>query len=63
MRESINDGRDNTGVVLRQKAEDEGYQRYKHLCYRNLAIEAALAFVLSLLLSFLFKAAEIGGAR
>lgn len=55
MRERINYRRDNTGVVLRQKAEDEGYQRYKHLCYRNLAIEAALAFVLGLLLSFLFK--------
>ena len=55
MRERINYRRDNTGVVLRQKAEDEGYQRYKHLCYRNLAIEAALSFVLGLLLAFLFK--------
>ena len=42
-------------VVLRQKAEDESYKRYKHLCYRNLAIEAALSFVLGLLFAFLLK--------
>lgn len=55
MRESGDYRGDDSGVVFDQEAKEESYKRYKHLCYRNLAIEAALAFVLGLLFAFLFK--------
>lgn len=55
MRESGDYRGDDSGVVFGQEAKEESYKRYKHLCYRNLAIEAALSFVLGLLLAFLFK--------
>ena len=47
--------RDKAGIVLYYKSQEEGYKRYKHLCYRNLILEAALTFLLGLALAFLLK--------
>lgn len=55
MRESRNYRGDDSGVVFDQEAKEESYKRYKHLYYRNLAIEAAFSFVLGLLFAFLLK--------
>ena len=41
----------NAGKVLRKDAKDERYKRYKHLCYRNLLLKSALAFLLGILFS------------
>lgn len=46
--------RDKTGIMLYYQAQDEGYRRYKHLCYRNLILEALLAFCLGICASCLF---------
>ena len=40
-----------TGKVLHEDAQDERYKRYKHLCYRNLLLKSALAFLLGILFS------------
>jgi len=45
---------DKAGIMLYYQAEDEGYRRYKHLCYRNLILEALLTFGLGLFAAFLF---------
>lgn len=47
--------RDKAGIVLYYKTQDEGYKRYKHLRYRNLILEALLAFGLGLLAAFGLK--------
>lgn len=47
--------RDKAGIVLYYKTQNESYKRYKHLRYRNLILETALAFILGLLLAGLFK--------
>lgn len=39
-----------TDAELYYQSQDESYRRYKHLCYRNLILEFALAFFLGLLL-------------
>lgn len=44
--------RDKAGIVLYYEAQDEGYKRYKYLCYRNLILESLLAFGLGLLTAF-----------
>lgn len=44
-----------TGKMFYQQAEDESYRRYKHLCYRNLILEALLSFGLGLLIMYLLK--------
>lgn len=46
-------GRDKAGIMLYYKAQDESYKRYKHLCYRNLILEASLTFILGLLFGFI----------
>lgn len=45
----------NPGEMFCYQAQDEGYKRYKHLCYRNLILEALLAFILGLLTAYFFK--------
>lgn len=47
--------RDKAGIMLYYKTQKESYKRYKHLCYRNLILESALAFILGLFLAVLFK--------
>ena len=39
-----------TGKVFHEDAKDERYKRYKHLCYRDLLLKSALAFLLGFLL-------------
>ena len=39
---------DKSGIVLYYESQDESYKRYKHLCYRNLILEALLAFIFGL---------------
>lgn len=41
----------NAGKVLHEDAQDERYKRYKHLCYRNLLLKSAFAFLLGILFS------------
>lgn len=41
--------------VLYYEAQDERYQRHKRLQYRNLAIQAAVAFALGVLIGFVVK--------
>lgn len=50
MQNSQNDLSD-TGKVLHEDAKDERYKRYKHLCYRDLLLKSALAFLLGILFS------------
>lgn len=50
-REPLEDARE----VLNEQAEDEGYNRYKSLCYQNLILEALLGFLIGILLAFLFS--------
>lgn len=38
------------GKVIYYDAQDERYKRYKHLCYRDLLLKSALAFLLGFLL-------------
>ena len=40
-----------TGKVFHEDAKDERYKRYKHLCYRDLLLKSALAFLLGILFS------------
>ena len=47
--------RDPAGVKLYYQAQEEGYKRYKHLCYRHLILKSLLAFSLGLVLSFLIQ--------
>ena len=47
--------RDKAGIMLYYKSQNESYKRYKHLCYRNLILEAALSFILGLLTVCFFK--------
>lgn len=47
--------RDKARIMLYYETQDEGYKRYKHLCYRNLILEALLAFPLGVLLCALLK--------
>ncbi len=49
----LRDESDETGKMLYYEAQDEGYKRYKHLRYRQLILESALAFVLGLLVAFI----------
>lgn len=44
---------DNTNEVFSNEADDKEYKIYKKRCYRNLVVEALLAFVLGSLLRFL----------
>ena len=37
------------------EAEDESYKRYKHRCYRNLVLEALLAFTLGMIVKAIFE--------
>lgn len=46
---------DKAGIVLHYQSEDEGYRRYKYLCYRNLILEALLSFCLGLFLIALLR--------
>ena len=43
---------DKAGIMLYYESQDEGYKRYKHRCYRNLILEALLAFALGILCAF-----------
>ena len=47
--------RDQAGIMLYYQAQEEGYKRYKHLCYRHLILKSLLAFSLGLVLSFLIQ--------
>ena len=47
--------RDKASIMLYYEAKDEDYKRYKHLGYRKLLLNSALAFVLGLLMLFLLK--------
>lgn len=40
-----------TGKVFHEDAKDERYKRYKHLCYRDLLLKSAFAFLLGILFS------------
>lgn len=40
-----------TGKVFHEDAKDERYKRYKRLCYRDLLLKSALAFLLGILFS------------
>ena len=44
-------GLTNAGKVLHEDTQNERYKRYKHLCYRNLLLKSALAFLLGILFS------------
>lgn len=46
---------DYPGAKFYYQSQDESYRRYKHLCYRNLILEATLPFILGLLFSFFLK--------
>ncbi len=46
---------DNLDIEFDHKAEDKGYTRYKHRCYRNLILKSLLAFVLGLFLAALLR--------
>ena len=52
----IKDQRDKAGMILYYETEDESYTRYKHLCYRNLILEALVSFVLALFVGSLIFA-------
>lgn len=41
----------NTRKMLYYQAEDKSYRWYKHLCYRNLILEASVAFFLGVLVA------------
>ena len=41
----------NAGKVLHEDTQNERYKRYKHLCYRNLLLKSAFAFLLGILFS------------
>lgn len=43
-------GAGKAGAMLYYDSQDKGYKRYKRLCYRNLILETALAFVLGFLI-------------
>ena len=47
--------RDKAGIVLYYETQNEGYKRYKHLCYRNLILESLLAFILGLFTACFLK--------
>lgn len=51
----LRDQRDKSGIVIYYEPQDEGYKRYKHLCYRNLILESLLAFILGLFTSFILE--------
>lgn len=44
-------GLDKAGKAIYYDAQDERYKRYKHLCYRDLLLRSALAFLLGILFS------------
>ena len=46
---------DNPSEMLHEKTQNESYKRYKHLCYRNLILEALLALALGLFAAAVFK--------
>ena len=41
----------NAGKVFHEDTQNERYKRYKHLCYRNLLLKSAFAFLLGILFS------------
>ncbi len=47
--------RNKASIMLYYQAEDEGYRRYKHLCYQKLILEALLAFGVGLLSACVLK--------
>ena len=51
----LRQARDQSGIVLYYETQDESYKRYKYLCYRNLILEALLAFILGLFAAAFFK--------
>lgn len=42
-------------IVLYYESQDESYNRYKHLCYRNLILESLLAFIFGLFTAAVLK--------
>ena len=44
-------GLDKVGKVIYYDTQDERYKRYKHLCYRDLLLRSAFAFLLGILFS------------
>lgn len=46
---------EDVGGVLQNDAEEEGYKRYKHRCYRQLVVKSLLSFLLGLLAAFFFR--------
>lgn len=44
-------GLDKTGKAIYYDTQNERYKRYKHLCYRNLLLKSAFAFLLGILFS------------
>ena len=44
-------GLDKVGKVIYYDTQDERYKRYKHLCYRDLLLKSAFAFLLGILFS------------
>ena len=48
-------GLDDAGKVLCCQAENESYRRYKHLCYRNLVLDAAVSFLCGAVIRWCFR--------
>lgn len=53
--EELRKSGDKAGIMLYYKSQDEGYKRYKRLCYRNLILESLLSFCLGLVLLALLE--------
>lgn len=53
--EELRKAGDKASIVLYYETQDESYTWYKHLCYRNLILEALLSFILGLFTAFFLQ--------